>query len=274
MGSASWTVLAAGTLGCLAPCGCGSSHDDASVFPSTYGVEDCDDLDEVRLGSYFVQNNQWGKGDLVDFEQCIRMEDAKTLPLRFTWRWPEVSPGQVKGYPFIGYGQDPWRPTSTGPGLPAVASALTRLTVSYQMALTVSGKYNVAFDVWVTSAPGVTSPPEANITRELMIWLEASEDARAELAPIYVDDVVIDGEAYSFHHVTDVTDAGVDRAYLAFLKADPERTGSTNLAEFIAYLVAQGQLGPEEYIRNVFLGAEIWFGTGELALEQFEVTVE
>jgi hypothetical protein len=267
------SIAASVVLACSLVSGCGGyqgSEGPIILDPSTPQVR-CNDLDELQVGEFFVQNNRWGKGTVTDFEQCISKEGEHGFPVRWHWDWPEGDANQVKAYPFIGSGQDPWRTASTTPALPRRVGELAVLSVDYSLTLAAEGRYNLAFDIWITSEPGVTTPPEANITREMMIWLDST--AGAQLAPL-VEEVTIEGEAYSFHAALGATDAGYTRDYLAFVKVEPEHTGSTNIVAFVSYLVANGYLTADEYLRNVFLGNEVWFGTGELTLDGLVVTVE
>jgi hypothetical protein len=175
----------------------------------------------------------------------------------------------VKGFPFIGYGQDPWRPTSTGAGLPRQVGEIKTLSVDYRLGLEAQGKYNLAFDIWITSGLGVSAPPEANITREVMIWLDTSPGAQA--APL-IEETSIDGELYTFHKAAGVSDAGYTRDYLAFVKSEAKYDGTTNLEAILRYLVDNGHITSDEYVRNVFLGNEVWAGTGQLLLDEFSIT--
>jgi len=266
-------LIASAALACPLGSGCGEGQgsDGPIVIDPSTPQERCNDLDELKVGEFFVQNNMWGKGTLTDFEQCISKEGELGFPVRWHWGWPEGDPSQVKGYPFIGFGQDPWRPASTTPSLPRKVADLASLSVDYSLTLAAEGAYNLAFDIWITSEAGVTTPPEANVTREIMIWLDSTEGA--QLAPL-VEEVTIEGEAYSFHAALGATDASYTRDYLAFVKAEPEHTGSTNVVAFLTYLVENGYLTAGEYVRNVFLGNEVRFGTGELTLDEFVVTAE
>ncbi len=177
-------------------------------------IERCNDLDEIAVDRFFLQNSQWGKTGVSDFEQCVEQPGPDLFPVGWHFRWPEGAADQVRGYPFLGFGQDPWRRTSTLPELPRRAGEAGRIGVTHEIDSTVTGKYNLAFDVWITSEPGVTSPPEANIRREVMIWLDYSENPLP--SAWLLETVTIDGEAYQFYKGANEPTGSYVRDYLAF----------------------------------------------------------
>jgi hypothetical protein len=229
--------------------------------------EQCEHLDEIAVGPYFLQNNKWGSPKSGSYVQCIRRSAPAPFPV--SWRWSssgELS-DSVQGYPFLGFGQDPWRPSSTVVGFPHTLGSIRNLSVSHTVRSQATGKYNLAFDIWITREPGVTTPPESNITRELMIWLEYSENP---LPPGWlVAEVTLGGEAYDFYRAPNEPTASYVRDYLAFLKKAPGISGTTPIHEFVEYLLARGYALPEEHLRNVFLGNEVWDGTGTTVVDDY-----
>ncbi|MBN2193903.1 MAG: hypothetical protein JW751_13895 [Polyangiaceae bacterium] len=136
-----------GTVAVIVPLlsSCGGGDDDGPIIVNdTTPQVRCSDLDELELGEFFVQNNMWGKGTLTGYEQCISKEGEHGFPVRWHWTWPEGDANQVKGYPFIGFGQDPWRSASTTSALPRRVADLTSLSADYSLTLTAEGTYNVS----------------------------------------------------------------------------------------------------------------------------------
>jgi len=137
--------------------------------------------------------------------------------------------------------------------------------------LGVRTEFNLAFDIWITREAGLSSPPDTNVSRELMIWLQYSENP---LPPFwFVEELTIGGETYEFYRGENEPTGTYVRDYLGFLKTSPELEGDTPIHEFIRYLVDNGHLTVDEYVRNVHLGNEIWHGTGETFIDAFAVGV-
>ena len=261
-------VLATGVLlAAMELTACGGGGTQAT------GQSRCNHLGEIRAGSFFLQNNMWGRDGVTGYEQCVRSGAPPVyFPVGWSWSWPAGNGDQVRGYPFIGFGQDPWRPASTTSALPRRAGDLAALTVDYTIQSISSGKYNLAFDIWVTRAPGVTSPPESNITREIMIWIDDAENPLPD--EWRVSDITIDGAAYAYYRGEGDATAGYIRDYLAFVAKTPKLAGSIAVDAFVRELMARGHLRSDEYIRNVFLGNEVWHGTGDTTLVSYAIRVE
>jgi len=150
--------------------------------------------------------------------------------------------------------------------------------VNYDITHGVTGKYNLSFDLWITENPGKTNPPELNIMREIMIWQDYK--GRNSIPDIwFVHKVTIDGEIYKFYTVKDLvtmsgTGLDITRDYMAFVKETPEYQGDTKIHEFLNYLVEHEYILPTEYLRNVDLGNEIWYGSGETILNDFTISIK
>jgi hypothetical protein len=136
----------------------------------------------------------------------------------------------------------------------------------------IKGKYNLAFDLWITKKPGKTNPPEENIVREIMIWLDYKNVQLP--ADWYKGKVTINGEVYKFYKAENFSTEKYRRTYLAFLKAKTENSGKTKIDEFIKYLVDSKHILPEEYLKNIDLGNEIWYGTGKTILNEYSIVIK
>ena len=135
-----------------------------------------------------------------------------------------------------------------------------------------SFKYNFSFDLWITAVPGRTSPPEKNIVREIMIWLDYK---KFELpSNWYVKKIKISGETYKFYKVKNLTTELYTRDYFAFLKEKPEYKGDTKIHEFIKYLVDKKYITNKEYLANIDLGNEILYGSGEVILKKYIISIK
>jgi hypothetical protein len=245
---------------------------------SSARIEKHGDWDTINLNQFYLGNCIWGKGAITDYNQIIWAQlDTSSLPVGWTWRWPALDPGQVKAYPDISFGKNPWNKKSTSAWLPLRMDKIDELTVAYDIAHRENGKYNLSFDIWVTKTPDVTDPPEANINREIMIW----QDAQGE--GLILDDrvsrrVVIDGENYRFCFAKNLampmqSQRNYARDYLSFHRESPEYSGETRIHLFLKYLLDNKYIAPGDYLRNVDLGNEVYFGSGETILNRYSITV-
>ncbi len=241
---------------------------DAVPIEKKYG-----DYERLVLDPFYLSNDIWGRLDITDYEQyTFRTDAAQRFPAGWKWRWPAQNLQQVKAYPNIGFGCGPWDERSTSPWLPRRIGDLEDVTVTYDIAHTVRGVYNLSFDLWITRTPDVTARPETNIVREVMIWLDAS-GVKPEVGPLMAT-ITIDGEQYDFYLAKDNVldfEGKYRRDYMAFLKKTPEYKGVTRLHKFFEYLVKNKYVLPTEYMRNISLGNEIWHGSGETVINAYSI---
>jgi hypothetical protein len=80
--------------------------------------------------------------------------------------------------------------------------------------------------------------------------------------------VTIDGEDYHFYT------SYFRWSYLTFVKIKKKRKGSLALEKFIAYLINNNYITPDEYLASVELGNEIVEGKGETVVKSFEINVK
>ena len=85
----------------------------------------------------------------------------------WSWQWPRGN-GEVKAYPEVVFGHKPWLATSTTNSLPRRISAINAFSVACRVNMRARGRYNLAFDIWVTNS---ARPTPSAITHEIMIWV-------------------------------------------------------------------------------------------------------
>ncbi len=222
-----------------------------------------EDWGEFTCGEYLLANNVWGKGDLTDYDQTIGI--AKTpdsCHFRWAWRWPVSSLNSVRAYPEIIYGWKPWSAASTTPSLPVQVSAIQALDVHLKFSTQPTGKYNSAFDLWLTS----TNPPTGEtITREIMIWVG---EAAMSPAGAKVASLEIAGIPYHLYKEQ------WDWTYLAFTQQEPQPTETIPIAELLAYLVDNQYIQANEYLASIEFGNEVINGSGETLVDEFIVIIK
>ncbi len=278
-----YTLRAVCALACLALLGLTAAGCDYEAGPSNAAGLDspivqsseaaqseshCGDWDELTDSVLIFQNNVWGKGNITDYEQCLlkRTLDGAT-EYGWRWQWPEGT-GQVKAYPQVIYGHKPWNSKSSTSVLPARIGSLTQLSIAYTVELSAAGTYNLAYDIWVTSA---NPPSPETITHEVMIWLDQTFVAQPQV--FHAGQVVVHGIAYdlyvrpNFH-----PDSGAN--YIAFVSQEPQFSGVVDVVEFLSYLVAHNHIPANHYVASVELGNEVIDGAGELWLKHFQVKAD
>ena len=228
----------------------------------------CGDWDTLTDSDLVYQNNVWGKGDIADYEQCLLTRSLDgAIEYGWRWRWPKGN-GQVKSYPEVIYGQKPWDSESSTSALPAPIEAIRELSIAYAVELSAEGTYNLAYDIWVTS----TDPPTPDtITHEVMIWMDRTFESQPRR--FHAGEVVVDDIAYDLY-LRPAFHAGSGADYIAFVSQEPRFSGVVDVAAFLSYLVDHNHIPAGHYVAAVELGNEVIEGTGELWLQQYQVTAD
>ena len=248
-----------------------NSFDSADV--NTY----CRDWAKLRNAGFLYENNVWNQGAVRKEHrtQCLmkRIVDGK-VQYGWRWQWPRGS-GNVKAYPEVIYGHKPWFASSTTASLPRRISTLNELSVAYDVEMQAQGRYNLAFDVWVTNSD---RPTPSAITHEIMIWVGERARAWEPYPGKRVKRVTVGGAAYDLtikRHAEWLTEHGAPKvAYIAFNARTAQTSGSLDVKQFLDYLTENGHLPADGYVASVELGNEIMHGTGELWLKSYDISVE
>lgn len=248
-----------------------TSFDTADV--STY----CRDWAKLQNADFLYENNVWGQGAIKKESrlQCLlkRVVDGE-VQYGWRWQWPRGS-GDVKAYPEVIYGHKPWFTFSTTPNLPRRISAIDKLSVAYDIEMQARGRYNLAFDIWVTSSDRPTS---SAITHEIMIWVGERTRAWEPYPGKRVSRVTVGGATYDLYikpHAEWLTEHGAPNVvYIAFNARTARLSGSIDLKEFLDYLTDNGHLPADGYVASVELGNEVMHGSGELWLKSYAISVE
>lgn len=247
---------------------------DSSDFPPVQSFEaaqsesHCGDWDELTDSVLIYQNNVWGKGDITDYEQCLlkRNHDGAT-EYGWRWQWPEGT-GQVKAYPQVIYGHKPWNSKSSTSVLPARIASITQLSIAYSVELSAAGAYNLAYDIWLTSA---NPPTPDTITHEVMIWMDQTFEAQPQVfqaGQFVAGDIAYDLYVRPGFH----PESGAN--YIAFVSQKPQLSGVVDIVEFLSYLVDHNHISADHYVASIELGNEVIEGAGELWLQHFQVKAD
>ena len=247
------------------------SFDSADV--NTY----CRDWAKLRNAGFVYENNVWNQGAVKREHrtQCLlkRVVDGK-VQYGWRWQWPRGD-GSVKAYPEVIYGHKPWFASSTTAKLPRRISTLNELSVAYDVEMQARGRYNLAFDVWVTNSD---RPAPSTITHEIMIWVGERARAWEPYPGKRVKRVTIDDAAYDLtikQHAEWLPEHGAPNVvYIAFNARTAQTSGSLDVKQFLDYLTENGHLPADGYVASVELGNEVMHGSGELWLKSYDISVE
>ncbi len=231
----------------------------------------CADWTAAYSGSYWVQNNTWGKEKLTGWSQCIGIGDGGpgSITARWIWDWPN-SGTNVKAYPEVIFGQKPGTQSSTA-ALPRKVSDIQSATVAWDIESDHTGSGNTALELWLTDVPGpvadFSAPP---VTHEIMIWLEAYGGMHPGGA--FTERVTLDGVDYDVY-IGD--DFGEGWRYIAFERVTPQLgIGGLDLVSFLAYLRSKHLVTGNEYVASIELGNEVISGAGQTRLHSYTVSVD
>ncbi|MFL2997229.1 MAG: GH12 family glycosyl hydrolase domain-containing protein [Candidatus Neomarinimicrobiota bacterium] len=219
----------------------------------------CGDWEQESFGSYILENNVWGQGDITDYSQCIFLVDNG----HFGWKWDWPNEGShVKSYPEVMFGKKPWSSSSTHSSMPLKVQNVESFVVEFDLEMQASGSYNLAFEFWVTSD---SLSNETGIVREVMIWT-AGEGIMA--AGNHISTPYFDGYFYKLYK------AQFDNwIYYAFVSEEDQFEGTLYIHNFINYMSSQDHLGSGEYIANFELGNEVVHGSGQTDIKSYSVSV-
>ncbi len=245
----------------------------ASRMPPTpvpYSHSTCADYARINIGNYTLHNNVWNKRDRTDYTQCIFTQNT-TLPTTMGWRWNwPGTRGEIQAYPEVMFGDSPWDTEPPTGGFPLPVSNRD-LLVTYTATISATGKWNVAFDLWLTDAP---APAAANITDEIMIWVDAND---LMPGPQVYDIVAFDGITYTVHIAPGHGDASGGSSatwtYIAFKTRRPLLSATLNMGHFLGYLLEKQVIGKERYLASLEFGTELASGQGEFVLERYEIAL-
>jgi hypothetical protein len=230
----------------------------------------CGDNQRIVVGDYVLNNNVWNKGEETDYMQCV-FAQRDTPPAVMGWRWAWPGTGrQVKAYPEVMVGNSPWDDAPTTGELPVPVTDRD-IFVTYDASVQASGRWNVALEMWLTSA---LPPAEGNITDEVMIWVDANE---LTPGPPTYDILMIDGAKYSLHISYGHGDASGGSAaswsYIAFYSRESQLAATLNLGKFLDYLLENEIIQENRYVASIEMGTEVASGTGEFVLSNYAITM-
>ena len=248
----------------------------SSGFESGAVVSWCEDWARLRHAGLLYENNVWNHATVrrENRRQCLleRVVGGK-VQYGWSWQWPRGS-GEVKAYPQVVFGHKPWLPASTTSSLPRRISAIDELSVAYRVDMRAGGRYNLAFDIWVTNSD---RPTPSAITHEIMIWVGDRVRAWEPSPGNRVKGVTIGDAAYDLYirpRAEWLREHGAPNvAYIAFNARRARLEGTIDLKDFLDYLTENRHVPADAYVASVELGNEVMRGSGEVWLERYGISV-
>lgn len=214
------------------------------------------------LGSFWVLNNVWGAGNLVngkDYSQSITV-NSDTFPngVTMSWHWPRGK--SVLSYPEIVYGTQQSMQAPAGLKMPRPTQVANFINLSAEYSFSISGQnrnFDVGFNLWLRSRPN--GGPEA-IEDELMIFVHnpwGSAKGAKKISTVNNADVYIN---YDWGN-------GVQHwAFIQLVPNESQLSGTVEISKILKTLVWKGILSGDEYISGIELGAEVGSGSGSLTI--------
>jgi hypothetical protein len=222
-------------------------------------------------GSYKVVNNVWNKGRIKKYSQTIYLFDENGAPvIGWDWVWPFGS--NVVAYPEIVIGEKPWDPYSGNIADFPFSVGSKNISVDYDIDISASGVYNIAFSLWATSDnPGTAS----GVRNEIMIWILTNGIGTWGT---YIGTLNADGTDFKTYVNKNHGDASGNFSnkwtYTAFIASKKKFTGPLHIGVFLDFLLEKEILTEDLFINGLELGTEIVRGKGSIAIRHFNVLIE
>ncbi len=221
------------------------------------GAKVCDKFGSTPVagGAYLVQNNVWGDNT----EQCLT---AFSTGFRIDKATHDKSSGPA-AYPSIVSGC--WQGTcTTGTRFPALVSSLPPITSSWSVTTPATGKYNVAYDIWLDPTMRKTGQSTG---AELMIWLKE----QGGIDPI-------GGQKSATVQLGGATwDVWIGKngatPVISWVRQQPtDVVNNLPITDFVKDAMTRGVVDSNWYLTNIQAGFEPWQGGQGLSVNSFSVS--
>jgi Glycosyl hydrolase family 12 len=272
-----FTVLASGTL---AQAPLTSAPKRTAALPSSGEAITCESNATHPGHGGLLRNNTWNQqaAGKAPWKQCLVQRQLADGKKQFGWSWAWPQKHSLYAYPEITVGSSPWL---AGPakadGFPRRVADLRRMTVRYDLDVQAQGLYNVAGEMWLTSAPPADGKAdESLIVAELMITTGASPGMPPDPKPS-LGEVVIDGQRWKIHAHKGwgaETVTGHRWTFITYDAQPPMSLVRYDARRILDDAVRRGLVNPNWYVANFELGNEIISGTGTTWVRHFSVELE
>ncbi len=237
--------------------------------------EETSDWAEIKVGKRCVLlNNVWNKNAAKGkyFQRIFTGKSEGKDFFGWSWDWKGTDKWVV-AYPEVGCGDSPWAAKKNfAPEFPFKAGS-KKVTASIDASIEADGKYNMTFQIWaVSKLPAV----KENITHEIMIW-NFNKTSDSWSWAVNRGTLVSGGVTYDVYEKKihgDDSGAHTNKwSYTAFVARTPILKGVFNIDEFFDFMIKNNMLKTDNYITNIDIGNEIWYGKGTVKIQKYEVIV-
>jgi hypothetical protein len=208
---------------------------------------------------YVIRNDYFGPGD----QQCITNANDWS---NFTVTRSTTPRGVTDGYPYILDGCS-WGQCSPRSALPVHVSDAAAISATWYASTIGTGKWNVAFDIWVMRTPNHGGQAHG---AEVMIWLNERgfpvPDADRRI-------VRLDGVRWYFATHLSCSHLAAHPGcwnFVLYRRVIPQdHCRKLNLGSFFTYAVSRHLVSRAWWINGIEAGFEIWHGGTGLATDWF-----
>jgi len=239
----------------------------SSLHPS-WGVtvETCDRYKSVIVGSYVVNTGYWNQ-EKCPGTQCLKVDDQTG---NFTVTEGNYQCGDaysVATYPSIIYGHA-WGAQSLHSLLPAKVGDLQSVKSSWSFVPASTGRWDAAYDIWLSPSPKAGGTDGFNGGAEVMIWLDYQQTNgwKYDRGPVNIGGIV--WEVWEWDLVTPTE----NHKYVAYLaKTMTTSVKNLDVKKFLDDCQSRGFIKPSWYLYAVEAGCEIHSGGIPFTSQGFSV---
>jgi chitodextrinase len=214
----------------------------------------CDPQGTISAGEYTIQANEWNS----TAQQCVTYNGGTGWSLD-TANFNLTTNGAPATYPSIFKGCH-WGDCTPGSGLPIQISKLGSATSSWNTTQVGSGAYDVAYDLWINSAPSTAGQPDGT---EIMIWL----NSRGGVQPFGGKTGTSSAAGHSWDVWTGNQTSWKIISYV--LQGGGTSFSGLDVKALIDDAVSRGSVNPNHYLIDAEAGFEVWQGGQGLATNSF-----
>ncbi|MFC1430448.1 cellulose binding domain-containing protein [Streptacidiphilus sp. N1-3] len=208
----------------------------------------------VNNGEYTLQANEWNSS----LQQCVTSSGGTAWSVS-TANFNLGTSGAPATYPSL-YKGCHWGACTTGSNLPIQISSLGSATSSWSTVQPASGAYDVAYDLWINSAPTTAGQPDGT---EIMIWL----NSRGGVQPFGSQTGTSSAAGHSWNVWTGQQTSWKIISYV--LQGGGTSFSNLDVKALINDAVSRGSVNPAHYLIDAEAGFEIWQGGQGLATSSF-----
>lgn len=221
---------------------------------------------------YIVANNKWGEYKLKSKEKY--QQNLYKLDNTIGWNFSTQNPNRgVIGFPEIFLGKSPFGGESTSPRFPQSIDQIKKLEATYDVSMYIEPKkYNLVFDMWVTSNPQSTVK---DIVHEIMIW----EDRNiARPFGKYLKTLQTPFGSYK------VYSGWMDRSsenfgtpgwmFTAFVKKGSTRKATIDVKYLLDYMITKNMVDSKHYLSTVEFGTEVYNSNGYVIVNDYNLKIQ